>query len=160
MKKVFTMFLVNHIFVGTWFYNTKRKLLNGLGYQIGAGSKVVGPLFCTGQLFIGKDCWIGKNLRIHGNGMVTIGDNCDIAPEVVFITGGHEIGERNRRAGDGVSYTIRVGDGTWIGARSTFLKDVNVGEGCVIAACACVTRDVEDDALVGGVPAKMIKKLD
>lgn len=160
LYKVLIMFLVNHIFVGTWFYETKRKLLNALGYHIGEGSKVVGPLFCTAQLTVGERCWIGKNLRVHGNGAVTIGDNCDIAPEVVFITGGHEIGEHSRRAGEGVAYSIHVGSGTWIGARSTILKDVNIGTGCVIASCACVTKNVEDDLLVGGIPAKTIRRLD
>lgn len=158
--RVLIMFLVNHIFVGTWFYKTKRKLLNSLGYHIGEGSKIVGPLFCTAQLTVGEGCWIGKNLRVHGNGVVTIDNNCDIAPEVVFVTGGHEIGEHSRRAGEGVAYSIHVGGGTWIGARSTILKEVNIGTGCVIASCACVTQNVEDDSLVGGIPARTIRRLD
>lgn len=154
------LFLVNYVFVGTWFYKTKRILLNSLGFRIGNGSKVVGPVFCTAQLVVGNDCWIGKDLRIYGNGRVLIGDNCDIAPEVVFVTGGHLIGDANRRAGEGVSYSIHVGNGSWIGTRSTLLKNVNVGSGCVIASCACVTKSIKDGMLVGGVPARIIKKLD
>ena len=154
------LFIVNHILVGTWFYKAKRVLLNSLGYQIGKETRIVGPFFCTAQLTVGDRCWIGRNFKIHGNGKVTIGDNCDIAPEVVFLTGGHQIGDEERRAGKGTSYTIHIGNGTWIGARSTILKDVNVGPGCVIASCACVVDDVEDNCLVGGVPAKKIKSLD
>ena len=65
-----------------------------LGHEIGEGTKIVGPIYCTGKIIIGKDCWIGKNLIINGNGSVRIGDNCDVAPEVSFQTGGHEIGSR------------------------------------------------------------------
>lgn len=41
--------------------------------------------FCTGTLCIGANCWIGRNLTVHGNGSVIIGDNCDIAPDVTFL---------------------------------------------------------------------------
>lgn len=160
LHKVLVMFLVNHMFVGTWFFETKRKLLNSLGYHIGEETKVVGPLFCTAQLTVGERCWIGKNLHIHGNGIVTIGDNCDVAPEVVFITGGHEIGAHDRRAGKGISYSIHIGNGTWVGARSTILRDITIGAGCVIASCSCVVKNVEDDLLVAGTPARTIRRLD
>lgn len=160
LHKVLVMFLVNHMFVGTWFFETKRRLLNSLGYHIGEETKVVGPLFCTAQLIVGERCWIGKNLHIHGNGIVTIGDNCDVAPEVVFITGGHEIGAHDRRAGKGISYSIHIGNGTWVGARSTILRDVTIGAGCVIASCSCVVKNVEDDLLVAGSPARTIRRLD
>lgn len=63
--------------------------MNGIGYRIGKGSKVVGPIECLGQFECGENCWIGKNLKINGNGTVKIGNNCDIAPEVTFQTGGH-----------------------------------------------------------------------
>ena len=64
VKKRLALFLVNHIFAGTreCFWNAKIKLLNSIGYQIGEGTKVVGPLECYGTLSVGKNCWIGKNL--------------------------------------------------------------------------------------------------
>lgn len=69
------------------------------------------------------------------------------------------MGTHGRRAGEGEIYNQKIGSGTWIGARSTFVTNVVVGEGCMIAACACIVRDVEGDSLVGGVPAKLIRKL-
>lgn len=135
-------------------------MLNSIGFDIGEGTKVVGPIDCTGTLKVGKNCWIGKNLSIHGNGSVVIGDNCDIAPDVTFLTGGHTIGSAERRAGQGETYRITVGNGTWIGARTTILGNTIVGNSCVVAACACVHKDVPDHTLVGGVPAKEIRKLD
>lgn len=153
------VFTVNNVLAGTKFFGWKRGLLRSAGYQIGAGTRIVGPVYITGRLVTGNDCWIGKNLTIHGNGTVQIGNCCDIAPDVTFLTGGHKIGEGKRRAGMGETYEISVGNGTWIGARSTIMGDRSIGEGVVIAACACVASNVPDHVLVGGVPAKQIKEL-
>lgn len=160
MRKRLGFFLINHIYCGTNHFEKKRKILIKMGYDIGEGTKVVGPIFCTTSLKIGKNCWIGKNLFCNGNGKVVIGDNCDIAPEVTFQTGGHEIGDSDRRAGKGVKFSQSVGDGTWIGGRSTILGNTVIGKGSVVAGCACVINDVPDNVLVGGVPAKIIKTLE
>ena len=76
---------------------------------------------------------------MHGNGTVVIGNNCDIAPDVTFLTGGHQIGNAERRAGAGETYQITVGSGVWIGARATILLNTVIG---------------------GGVPARVIKELE
>ena len=102
----------------------------------------------------------GKEFTVNGNGRVTIGDRCDIAPEVAIQTGGHEIGPAERRAGKGKVFDVTVGDGCWIGARSTILGGVQIGSGCVVAACACVCKDAGPDCLLGGVPAKQIRRLE
>lgn len=159
LKRKWALFRVNNRLAGPKHFEKKRKLLNSIGYQIGEGTKIVGPIECYGKLTIGKNCWIGKNLKVNGNGCVVIGDNCDIAPEVTFQTGGHLIGTAERRAGEGVSFNQTVGGGTWIGGRATILNETHIGNACVIAACACVTKDVPDNTLVGGVPAKPIRSL-
>lgn len=156
------LFLVNHIFVGTKPFSCKMKrvLLGGIGCSIGEGTTVVGPIECKGNIIVGKNCWIGKNCKVNGNGTVIIGDNCDLGPEVTFQTGGHAIGDRIRRAGQGESYHQVVGNGTWIGGRSTICNNTKIGEGCIVAGCACVVKDVEENTLVGGIPAKIIRKLE
>ena len=156
------LFRVNKQFSGTKTktFEKKRKLLNKLpNFDIGTGTKIVGPIEVTGKLIVGENCWIGKNLRVNGNGTVTIGDNCDIGPEVTFQTGGHEIGDSKRRAGVGQVFVQLVGNGTWIGGRSTILGNTTVGAGCVVAGCACVVKDVPDNTLVGGVPARIIREI-
>lgn len=159
VKRILVTFLVNHVYAGTRFWETKRKLLNSIGFEIGEGTKVVAPITCSGKLIAGENCWLGRDLKIQGNGTVIIGSNCDVAPEVTFLTGGHEIGDPDRRAGKGEIYTIHIEDGCWIGARSTFGRNTTVGRGSVIAACACVMKDVCENRLVGGVPAREIRKL-
>lgn len=160
IKRYFFLLLVNKIFAGTKFFIIKRKLLNSIGYEIGENTKVVGPIECTGKLKIGKNCWIGKNLKVNGNGSVVIGDNCDIGPEVTFQTGGHIIGTKERRAGEGRIFSQYVGNGVWIGGRSTIIGNTVVGDSSVIAGCACVVKDIPENTLVGGVPAKIIRRLD
>lgn len=161
LRNKFCLVLVNKVFKGTnpRFFEIKRKLLNAVGHTIGTGTKVVAPIEWHGKMTIGKDCWIGKNCKINGDDSVVIGDCCDLGPEVTFQTGGHEIGSRERRAGEGRVFHQIIGNGVWIGGRSTICNGVKVGNGCVIAGCACVVKDVEDNMLVGGVPAHIIRRL-
>lgn len=160
MKRKIGFWAVNHLFAGTKYFEVKRNIIQWMGYKVGEGTKVVGPMVCTAELDIGKNCWIGKNFIVNGNGKVTIGDNCDIAPEVIFQTGGHKIGSSERRAGEGCKFYQSVGNGTWIGGRVTILNNAKIGDSCVIAGCACVIGDVADHSLVGGIPARLIRKLD
>lgn len=162
LKRRTALFLVNHVLTGTrpCFFETKRRWLNSIGYSIGEGTKVVGPMECYAKLKVGRNCWLGKNLKINGNGTVEIGDNCDIGPEVTFQTGGHQIGTSERRAGEGLVFHQKVGNGVWIGGRITILGNTTIGSGSVVAGCACVVKDVPPNTLVGGVLAKMIRKLD
>lgn len=160
LKRKTVEFMVNHLLAGTKFFEMKRRLLISIGYAIGEKTKVVGPLYCTGTLKIGDSCWIGRNLTVHGNGSVNIGDRCDIAPDVVFITGGHQIGDNARRAGQGEHYCITIGNGVWLGARATILMNTTVADGCVVAACACVNKSVLSNMLVAGVPARIVRNLE
>lgn len=156
----FVVAIINIFLSGTHFFRIKRFLLNLVGYRIGKNTKVVGPLYITGNLIVKDNCWIGKELYILGNGTVTIGNNCDIAPCVTFSTGGHDIGDSKRRAGAGKIFNITVNDGCWIGTRVTIINSTTIGKSSVIGAGALVNKNVKDNVLVGGVPAKIIKKLE
>lgn len=162
LRRHWSFYLINRVYAGTkpQHFEKKRQLLCRLGYTIGEGTKIVGPISVYGNLKIGKNCWIGKDFSVNGNGCVEIGDNCDLGPEVAFQTGGHGIGDETRRAGIGESYRQVVGNGTWIGSRVSVINNTQIGNACVVAACSCVTKDVPDNCLVGGVPAKIIRELD
>lgn len=155
------MFLVNKVFVGTnpWFFKIKSDLLRCMGYKIGHNTRIVGPIICNGKLDVGDNCWIGANFVVRGNGSVHLGNSIDVGPDVAFLTGTHRVGNVTRRAGLGYNCEIYVGDGCWIGAKSTFVNHVFVGKSSVIAACACVCKDVPENVIVGGVPARIIKSL-
>ena len=160
--KRFCFFLINHVFVRFGPLSSKIKcgILRSMDFKIGKGTTIVSPMTVLGNIQIGDNCWINRGFTVHGDGNVIIGNNCDIAPDVVFLTGGHAIGSKERRAGEGEVYTIEIGDGSWIGSRATILGNTRIGHSCVIAACACVVHDVPDDTLVGGVPARTIRSLD
>ncbi len=166
VKKIYKRFIiscVNGILKGTRCFKLKRAMLNSCsGIKIGKGTKIVGPLNLSliSYLSIGENSWIGNSMSIEGNGSVEIGNNCDIAPNVLFVTGSHNIGTSSRRAGEGFNGKIKVSDGCWICARATILSNITIEHGVVIAAGACVVKDVVGNAVYGGVPAKEIKKLE
>ena len=130
----------------------------GKNVSINQGVKIYG----NSKVSIGDDSWIGINCMISSSkpGTVKIGNNCDIAPNVSFINGTHEIGKGNRRAGIGKTFDIKIGDGVWIGAASTINGGANIGSGSIIASGSIVMRgDFPKNVILGGVPAKIIKKI-
>lgn len=161
LRRKFVYLCVNHIYAGTnaRYWEVKRKLLNSIGHEIGENTKVVGPVRIYGKLKTGKNVWLGTNFTLHGLGQVQIGDCCDIAPDVTCLTGSHEIGDYSRRAGTGITNNISIGNGCWIGARSTIVGGAEIEDGCVVAAGACVVNSAPADTLIGGVPGKVIKEL-
>jgi len=130
-------------------------------YRI-AGMKVDRALICPNVWFGNRNISIGSgtfvNYRCVFNtaGGIIIGDNCDIAMDVSFVTSTHEMGGPKRRAGSPASAPIHVGNGVWIGARAIILPGVTIGDGAVIAAGSVVTRDCQPNNLYAGVPAKLI----
>ena len=127
---------------------------------IGENTKIVGPVVCTGSLIIGRDCWIGANFTVRGNGTVILGDRIDVGPDVTFITGTHQTGTSEHRAGEGYNCTQTIGNGCWIGAKSIFVNNISIGASCIVAASACVCKTFPANLLIGGVPAKAIKSLE
>jgi len=111
-------------------------------------------------LSIGNNSFVGHDTLIAGgDALVRIGQNVDIAPRCVIVAGTHEIGDSTHRAGKGMSQGISIGDGTWIGANSTILGGVCIGQGCVIAAGSLVREDIDSNCLVAGNPAQVIRNL-
>lgn len=120
-----------------------------------------GWVYGRGRLIIGEGTWLspGAVFHTHQEADIQIGARCDFGPGVEFVTGSHEIGTAERRAGVGTARTIVVGNGCWIGAKSLILGGVTIGDGAIIAAGAVVTRDVPAHTLVAGVPAVIKRQL-
>ena len=150
--------MINGRLAGPKKFEKKNKLLRSIGIEVGEGTKIVGPLYVSASLSIGKNCWIGRNFEAQGNGTVVIEDNCDIAPDVIINTGGHMVGQEKRRAGDGLTADVVIGSGTWVGLRTTILAGCILGKGDVIAAGSVVTKSTEENSLYAGVPAQFKKK--
>ena len=112
-----------------------------------------------GPITIGSRCYVSYNVDIDATGSVTVGDGVYIAAGVSIGTCTHEIGPALGRAGRQFPDGVTIGDGCWIGMKSTILPGVTIAPGCVIAAGAVVNRDCEANGLYGGVPAKLIDEL-
>ena len=149
-----------HCILPTSRFFTLRRFLFKL-VKVDVGNNVCycggGGIYGNGDVFLGNDVWLSPNVNIYSNVMatVTLKDNCDIGPEVSFITGSHEIGDSGRRAGKGTAASITVEEGCWIGARVIILGGVTIGKGAIVAAGSVVTDNVPQNALVAGVPAKV-----
>lgn len=137
----------------------RRRIYNALGMQI--ATKNIHPKnhFSGCKIKIGDGCYIGYMCFFDATGGILIEENCNIAMKCTFITSTHKIGNTNRRAGHNLTKKIHIGNGVWIGANSTILPGVSIGDGCVIAAGAVVVNDCIENCIYGGVPAKIIKKL-
>ena len=161
-KRAFCIWIINSFLCGTHFFVWKRRLLLLAGIPCGDNTCLVGPLYLgnVSNVSIGNNVWVGRDFKVYGNGKVVIGNNIDIAPDVSFVTGSHEIGNSTHRAGKGISYSIQVDDGCWLGARATIMGNTTIKEGSIIAAGAVVNQPVGPDAIYGGVPAKEIRRLD
>lgn len=154
------MFLVNNLFAGAYLFEVKRRLLNKIGYSLGERTKVVGPVFCAGKIKTGRNCWLGRNFTIHGDGIVEIGDNCNIAPDVTFLTGGQTTEPQEGEDGEDHRPSICVEEGCWVGTGVILCQNITIGKGCMVIPNTCVMKNLPENTLVGGVPARVMKKLD
>lgn len=106
-------------------------------------------------VYMGPGAWLQLRGRLH------IGSGTIIGPRLKVHTGNH------RWTGEMIPYDdiyivkdVHIDKNVWIGADVTIMPGVHIGEGAVIAACSCVTKDVPPMAVVGGCPAKIIKYRD
>lgn len=113
---------------------------------------------------IGKFTTIGKNVYINHAcsfldlGTISIGDDVLIGPKVNIITEGHPLNPSERKALTAKAVVIKRN--AWIGAGATILPGVTVGENAVVTAGAVVNKDVPDNVVVAGVPAKIVKSFE
>lgn len=111
----------------------------------------------------GKHTKIGKNVFINFDcvfldlGGITIEENVLIAPKVSLLTEGHPTSIEDRHSL--IPKPIHIKKNAWIGANATILQGVTIGENAIVAAGSVVSKDVPDNTIVGGIPAKIIKEI-
>ncbi len=115
--------------------------------------------FGTGSgIEIGNNSGLGINCKVRGP--LQIGNNVMMGPDVIIFTSNHETSRTDipmRGQGSTLPQKVTIEDDVWIGARVIILPGVTIGKGAILAAGAVVSKDVPDYAIVGGVPAKVLK---
>lgn len=125
------------------------------GVKIGRGAHLHMGLqfFDPTGVSIGKGTIIGQNAFLDGRDKLVIGDNVDIASDVMIYNSEHDINDESFIA---TSAPVYIEDYVFIGPRVIVLPGVKIGKGAVVAAGAVVTKDIPEFAIVGGIPAKEI----
>ncbi len=112
---------------------------------------------CGKNIRLGKNVFINSGCRFQDQGGITIDDGALIGHNAVLATLNHNPDPEKRD--HLLPAPIHIGKKVWLGANVTVLPGVTIGDHAIVAAGAVVTRDVVPDTVVGGVPAKFIKKI-
>lgn len=139
-----------------------KKALKKLFGKVGKNPSVAQPFYCDYGLNIsvGDNFLSNYNVTILDVANVTIGNDCMIAPNVIITSVTHPTSPNSRLKHTAIAKPVTIGNNVWIGANATILPGVTIGDNAIIAAGAVVNSDVAPNVIVGGVPAKIIKKLD
>ena len=143
----------------SFFY---KKMLRGCGSNVRFSALTSD--FTYRNITIGNGVYIGPHaLFLCTESQIFIGNKVLFGPHVTIIGGDHRITDVGRFIYDVLDkhpeddQDVHIEDDVWIGTNTTLLKGVTVGRGAVVAAGALVTKDVPPYAIVGGVPAKVLK---
>lgn len=138
-----------------------RQILSRLfGRQVDETLRVFPPFYTD----FGKNITIGKNVFINAcchfqdQGGITLGDGCLIGHNVVFATLNHGFAPADRASL--YPAPIVLGKNVWVGSNSTLLQGIRIGDNAVIGAGSVVTKDVPANTIVGGVPARILRRID
>ncbi len=110
---------------------------------------------CGQNIIIGSRTFINMGCSFQDWGGIAIGDDCLIGHNCTICTVNHAKDPDSR--GDMICAGVTIGNKVWIGANVTILPGVTIGDGAIVAAGAVVTKSVDPNTLVGGVPAKILK---
>lgn len=113
---------------------------------------------CGQNISIGPRTFINMGCSFQDWGGITIGSDCLIGHNCTICTVNHSKDPMKR--GDMTCHPVTIGDRVWIGANVTILPGVTIGDGAIVAAGAVVTKDVTPETIVGGIPARIIKKME
>lgn len=140
----------------------KEKAIRALFGKAGKNPNILTGFHCDNGLNIevGDEFLANYNVTILDIAKVQMGNNVWIGPGTLITSINHPLNPAGRRKHLGIAKPIKIGNDVWIGGNATILPGVTIGNNVVVAAGAVVTKDIPDNSLVGGVPAKKIRELE
>lgn len=156
----------NQFFLDLWLYilwgigyipsHLIRKffyLISGIKLGRGATFHMGARFFQPNNIEIGEGTIVGDHAFFDGRAKIKIGKQVDIASQVMIYNSEHDLSDPTFKA---IEEAVTIGDYVFIGPRSIIMPGVTIGNGAIVAGGAVVTKDVPENAIVGGVPAKII----
>lgn len=138
-----------------------RGWLEDLIGELGEDVVIRPPLFVDygDHISIGARTFINFNLTALDVGRITIGEDCQIGPNVQLLTPTHPIDPQPRRDKLEGSAPITIGDNVWLGGGVIVCPGVTIGDNSVIGAGSVVTRDIPADVIAVGSPARVVRRI-
>ena len=156
IKSPFTLIGENFISLGNLFCSNEDVVIEAIGKH---GKEVFNP-----TISIGDNCFLNRGTHLSSCCKIVIGNNFVSGSYVSIIDNNHgcivrEELDENPLERKLSSKAIVIGNNVWVGDKATILGGVTIGDGAIIGANSVVTADVPPYSVVGGIPAKIIKKL-
>lgn len=146
---------------GTKLFNPWRLfLLKIFGAEVKTDSGVYAStkIWAPWNLRLGHNAWLGPDVICYNQAMVELEDDVTVSQYSYLCTAGHKTDIVNEKSSGLIVAPIKLHKSAWVGARAFIGMGVNVGEFAIVGATASVYKDVEAFTIVGGNPAKVIKK--
>ncbi|MBQ4362400.1 MAG: sugar O-acetyltransferase, partial [Oscillospiraceae bacterium] len=142
-------------------FDSIKRIINKLFGKTGEGSFVNPPFYCDygTHIEVGKNFFANYNCTMLDVGMIRIGDNVQIAPNVAIYTAGHPVHPATRNTLYEYGIDVTIGNNVWIGGNVVICPGVTIGDNAVIGAGAVVTKDIPAWSIAAGNPCRVIRKI-
>ncbi|MBW4890086.1 acyltransferase [Mucilaginibacter sp. HMF5004] len=112
------------------------------------------------RIKIGNNCYFNRNVMVDACNSIEIGNYTMIGPDTYITDSNHTFGHGLAPSQQPMDKgSVKIGNNCWIGTKVTILKDVTLGDYCVVAAGSVVTQSFPEGSLIAGYPARLIKKI-
>jgi len=134
-----------------------KKILGKTGRHV----HIEAPFHCDYgyNIEVGENFFANYNLTVLDVGLVRIGNNAQIAPNVSIYTAGHPVHPVSRNSGYEYGIAITIGDNVWIGGNAVIMPGVTIGDNVVIGAGSIVTKDLPSNVIAAGNPCRVIREI-
>ena len=138
-----------------------KKIVNELLGKSGSDTFINPPFYCDygSHIEVGKNFFANYNCTMLDVGMIRIGDNVQIAPNVAIYTAGHPVHPATRNTSYEYGIDVTIGNNVWIGGNVVICPGVTIGDNVVIGAGSVVTKDLPAWTVAAGNPCKVIRKI-